>query len=66
MLELEWRKFRHREKQRRVKIASEIKERGNQALKDGDLTKAEILYTEALDHERTFWTKQNKFVPIYQ
>jgi len=52
---------RHREKQRRVKIATEIKERGNQALKDGDLTKAEILYSEALDHERSvpaFWTNR--------
>ena len=52
---------RHAERQIRIKRATEIKDRGNSALRDGDLTKAELLYSEALDVERSvpaFWSNR--------
>ena len=53
--------FRYKERQERIKTATEIKNRGNSALCDGDLTKAELLYSEALEIERSvpaFWTNR--------
>lgn len=53
--------FRHKARQERIKKATEIKEEGNAALKQGELSRAEILYSQALDIERSvpaFWTNR--------
>jgi hypothetical protein len=54
-------RFSFAAKQKRVAKATEIKDRGNKALREGELTKAELLYSDALEVEKSItalWTNR--------